>query len=72
MTRKQLEADRILEEVRTMLNDIATSASIMGQADFVGAPVARELANNLHAALLEYEIGLAELGRLTFPVKASQ
>ncbi|MHC4839819.1 MAG: hypothetical protein ACYTDT_02520 [Planctomycetota bacterium] len=70
LTPKSLaEAWRVIEDMRTMLNDIAASATILGAAPFDGAPPVRKLAHALAGALLEYEIGLAELGVHEFHVK---
>ena len=59
----------LMQELRTMLNDIAASATILGATPFVGGPVAKELSASLHSALLQFEIGLAQIGRHEFAVK---
>jgi hypothetical protein len=60
----------LLDEMRAMLNDIAASATILGATPFPGGPAAKELSARLHAALLEFEIGLAAIGRHEFSVKS--
>lgn len=69
-TTKTVAAFALLEEMRELLNDIAASATILGATPFAGAPHARELSAALHGALLEFELGLAELGRHEFQVRA--
>ncbi len=67
--RKAAGAIQVMQEVRTMLDDIARSAAILGSTPFSGRETARTLASSLHLALLEYEIGLAQLGGHEFAVK---
>jgi hypothetical protein len=66
---KSKTALALLEEMRAMLNDIAASATILGATPFPGAPAAKELSGNLHTALLQFEIALAQIGRHEFAVK---
>jgi hypothetical protein len=67
--RKQQGAMLLLRDIRTMLDDIAQSATILGATPFAGRQAARSLADALHSMLLEYEISLAELGLHAFDVK---
>jgi hypothetical protein len=68
--RKAAGAIKVMQEMRTMLDDIARSATILGGTPFAGRDAARALARSLNVALLEYEIGLAELGGHEFDVKS--
>lgn len=62
-------AYRLMEEMRDMLNDIAASATILGATPFDGRHACRDLSGELHGALLEFEIKLAEIGRHEFAVR---
>ena len=68
-TTKSETAYRLLEEIREMLNDIASSATILGATPFEGGPAAKKLGATLHTALLEFEIELAGQGRHEFEVR---
>ncbi|MCB9895728.1 MAG: hypothetical protein H6839_14880 [Planctomycetes bacterium] len=67
---KSETAFRLLDEMHEMLNDIAASATILGATPFNGAGPSKALAVKLHEALLEFEIGLAAIGRHSFEVKS--
>ncbi len=67
--RKAAGAIKVMQDMRTMLDDIARSATILGGTPFAGRETARALAHSLNVALLEYEIGLADLGGHDFEVK---
>jgi hypothetical protein len=69
-TTKTTAALALLDEMRLMLNDIAASAAILGATPFAGGAAANTLAGNLHTALLEFEIALADIGRHEFAVRA--
>jgi len=66
---KTTAAFGLMDEMRTMLNDIAASAAILGATPFAGGPAAKALAMHLHTVLLEFEIAMAEIGRHQFAVK---
>jgi hypothetical protein len=59
----------VLEEVRGVVNLIATAATAIGQADVEVSEAASKLALELHEALLEFEMAMANQGRHTFKVK---
>jgi hypothetical protein len=69
-TTKTTAALALMDEMRLMLNDIASSAAILGATPFPGGAAAKALAGNLHTALLEFEIALAEIGRHQFAVRS--
>jgi hypothetical protein len=66
---KSETAFRLMEEMREMLNDIASSATILGATPFEGRQAAKKLSAALHTALLEFEVELAEQGRHEFEVR---
>ncbi|MCA8912150.1 MAG: hypothetical protein KDB82_10625 [Planctomycetes bacterium] len=66
---KSETAYRLMEEMREMLNDIASSATILGATPFEGRTAAGKLGAALHTALLEFEIELAGQGRYEFEVR---
>ncbi len=66
--RKSARAQQLLEEIREMLNDIAESATILGATPFPGRQAAAQLGTELHTALLEFEIALAEARIHSFEV----
>lgn len=67
--RKADAAIRLMKEMHEMLNDITASATVLGHTPFDGVWACRGLAENLHTALLEFEIKLADLGHHSFNVR---
>lgn len=68
VTPRETRAMNLLLEMREMLNDIAQSATILGATPFAAREAANALGTNLHTALLEFEIALAQVHNHNFHV----